>query len=292
MRQRFALIGPGRVGQAVARLLVEAGYRPAAIVSRDLQRARQAARFAGRPEAATTDLRQATGSKLILIAVPDDHLRPVAERLHRLPLKPGTLLVHFSGYHPAAVLLPDPPGTLRALAIHPLQTFADAVMGVQNLPGSPCSVEGDAKALPQGEKLVRALGAHPFRLAGEQKTLYHAAACVLSNYLVANTHAACDMFAACGFSPDEAFQLLKPLLTGTLRSLTTLGPEASLTGPIARGDIKTVQAHLDALHPLPDDLQQHYRILGRRAVQIARNRGSIDPKTARRLLRLLDGEGT
>ncbi|TYO96389.1 putative short-subunit dehydrogenase-like oxidoreductase (DUF2520 family) [Geothermobacter ehrlichii] len=288
MRQRFALIGPGRVGQTVARLLVEAGYRPAAIVSRDPERARQAARFAGRLKAAATDLKKVTDAKLILVTVPDDHLRQVAEKLHRLPLKPGTLLVHFSGYHPAAILLPDDPGELRALAIHPLQTFADAVMGVQNLPGSPCSVEGSEDALPQGEKLVRDLGGRPFRLRSEQKTLYHAAACVLSNYLVANTHAACDMLAACGFSRDEAFDLLKPLLTGTLRSLTTLGPDLALTGPIARGDVRTVTAHLDAMRPLPDELQQIYRVLGRKAVQIARQRGSISKKTATQLLKLLD----
>ncbi|PNU19862.1 DUF2520 domain-containing protein [Geothermobacter hydrogeniphilus] len=287
MKESFALIGPGRVGQAVARLLVEAGYPLLALVSRDETRARQAARFAGCPQAASTDLQRATAARLIMLAVPDDQLRPLAARLHRLGLQPGTLLIHFSGFHPADILLTDAEQQLQALAIHPLQTFADAVMGTHNLPGSPCSVEGSPKALSRGEELVEALGGIPFRLRGEQKVLYHAAACVLSNNLVANTRAACEIFAACGFEREQAFELLKPLLSGTLRSLTTLGPDLALTGPLSRGDIQTVTAHLDALAELPDDLQQIYRVLGRKAVQIGLERGSLDEKTAGTLSRLL-----
>ncbi len=288
MRRRFALIGPGRLGQAVARLLVEAGLTPVAIVSRDPERARQAARFADRPDAATTDMERVTDAKLILLTVPDDALVPVARKLHQLPLRSGTVLVHFSGYHPAEILGRDPERGIEVLALHPLQTFADSVMGVKNLPGSPISVQGSDAVLSLGIRLARALKGKPFRLEGEKKPLYHAAASVLCNHLIANTRAACEIMAACGIERDKAFELLKPLLTGTVRNLSALGPEQALTGPISRGDMQTVTAHLEAMRELPADLQRIYCTLAQKAVDIALERGSIDAQCADELRRLLD----
>lgn len=290
MKKSFALTGPGRVGQAVARLLVDAGYDLLALVSRDAERARQAADFVGTPQAATTDMEKAAAADIVLLAVPDDSIATVAEELSRYDLKPGTLLVHFSGFHRADILQPKPGQDVLALALHPLQTFATAEVGVQNLPGSPCSIEGTPQAVEEGERLVRALGGVSFRIGSEQKTLYHAAACVLSNNLVANARAACEIFAACGFDRQQAFELLKPLLAGTCHNLEELGPDRALTGPISRGDVHTVQAHLEALAPLPADLQQIYRVLGRKAAQIGLERGSLDGKAAEEILQLLKAD--
>jgi len=283
----FALVGPGRVGQAVSRLLVEAGWELQALVGRDLQRSRQAARFVGCPETAYTELQRAATSPVILLATPDDSLAEVARQLRACGPAPGTLLVHFSGFHRARVLLQEGDDTLRALAIHPLQTFASPSAGVANLPGSPCSLEGDEGAMAVGEDLVRALGATPFRIRGEQKALYHAAACVLSNHLVANTRVACEILAACGVPASQTFELLMPLFEGTCRNLLDLGPEQALTGPVSRGDIETVRAHLEALESLPSGLQEAYRTLARQAARIGRERGTLSPDKARELDRLL-----
>ncbi len=290
MKKSFALIGPGRVGQAVARLLIDAGYDMVALVSRDAERARKAADFVGCPNAATTDTEKAAEADIVLLAVADDFIATVAAELTRYDLKPGTLLVHFSGFHRADVLLPELEQDLLAVALHPLQTFANAEVGVRNLPGSPCSVEGTPQSIEEGKQLVHAVGGVPFRIGSEQKTLYHAAACVLSNNLVANARAACEIFAACGFDRQQAFELLKPLLAGTCNNLESLGPDRALTGPISRGDVHTVRAHLEALAPLPADLQQIYRVLGRKAAQIGHERGSLDGETVEEMLQLLKAD--
>ncbi|PLX86329.1 MAG: DUF2520 domain-containing protein [Desulfuromonas sp.] len=288
MSRRVVLIGPGRLGQAVGKLLVDAGYELRALVSRDPGRAVAAARFAGCRKAATTDLSKAREGDLVLLALPDDHLEEMAAALRREGhLHPDAILVHFSGIHPAAILLQGDKPPRQALSIHPLQSFADSVMGVRNLPGSPFAVEGAEELLPLAEKLVEDLGGTPFRIAGDQKALYHAAACVASNYLVTLTAAAGQILAACGFGQDEAVRLLSPLLRGTGKNLAALGPEAALTGPIARGDVQTVTRHGQAIAALPPDLREIYSVMGRKTVELAKRKGTLDEATGKEILEIL-----
>jgi len=289
MSRPLVLIGPGRLGMTVARLLAEAGHEIRAIIGRDGSRAAAAARFVGCPGIGTTDLARVREGELVLIALPDDQIGEMAARLRRQGhLAAGTVLVHFSGIHPAAILLGEEGPLLHALAIHPLQSFADAVMGVRELPGSPCSVEGEEELLPLAEGLVTDLGGTPFRLAAEHKALYHAAACVASNYMVTLIDTASEIMAACGFGRDDAFRLLRPLLRGTGNNLSVLGPEQALTGPIARGDQRTVRKHLQALAELPPDIREIYRVLGQRTVALAKRRGTLDQEAEEKILKILE----
>lgn len=291
MSRRIALVGPGRIGQAVTRLLHEAGHRIVAVLSRDQQRAVAAARFIGERQAATTDPAALADADLVLLALPDDQLGAMAARLRAEErLRPGTVLIHFSGLHPAAILLGEEGPPLGALAIHPLQTFADAVVGVRNLPGTPCAIEGAADLLPLAEELVTDLGGRPFPVASAHKALYHAAACVASNYLVTLTNAACELLGDCGYDREAAFRLLSPLLRGTLDNLVTLGPVAALTGPISRGDIRTVAKHLQALANQDPGLQDLYRVMGQGTIKVAGEKGTLDEVGAEKLRKLLDAD--
>lgn len=289
MSRPIVLIGPGRLGMTVARLLAETGHEIRAIIGRDGTRAAAAARFVGCPGIGTTDLARVREGELVLIALPDDQIGEMAARLRRQGhLAAGTILVHFSGIHPAAILLGEEGPLLHALAIHPLQSFADAVMGVRQLPGSPCSVEGAEELLPLAEGLVTDLGGIPFRITAEHKALYHAAACVASNYLVTLVDTASEIMAGCGFGRDEAFRLLIPLLRGTGNNLSAFGPALALTGPIARGDQRTVRKHLQALAELPSDIREIYRVLGRRTVALAKRRGTLDQEGEEKILKILE----
>lgn len=289
MKKKVVLIGPGRLGQAVARLLSEAGYDLRAIISRDEARARAAARFANCRDAATTDLARAREGELVFIALPDDHLGAMAATLRREGhLAPGATLIHFSGLHPASILLGEEGPIVDALSIHPLQTFADSVVAVRFLAGSPFSVEGTTAKLPLAERIVEDLGGRPFRIAADKKPLYHAAACMASNYLVALTTAAGQVMTACGFSEPEALQLLIPLVQGTAKNLSLMGPEHALTGPISRGDLRTVHKHLRAMADLPADLQEIYRVLGKKTVEVAWRRETLSRETGEKILQALE----
>lgn len=289
MKPVVAVVGPGRVGQTVARLLHQAGYHLQAILSRDSGRAAVAASFAGCPEAATTDPARLRQAAVVLLALPDDHLAETARTLReQAALAEEAVLVHFSGIHPAAILLQDNQAPAGALALHPLQTFANPEAGLAALPGSPWSVEGNAADLELGERLVRDLGGKPFRLQAMQKPLYHAAASVVSNQLAALVKSAAQIMTGCGFSERESLALLGPLFRTSADNILALGPEQALTGPIARGDVRTVARHLQALADQPSELIEIYRVLGCKTVEVALAKGSLGESAAREILRLLD----
>ena len=227
---------------------------------------------------------------MILIALPDDHIGPMAARLRQqVALRRDTVLVHFSGIHRAAIMLGPERDDLLALSLHPLQSFPDAVIGVRALPGSPFAIEGDAGAIPLGESLVQDMGGLPFPIESEQKPLYHAAACMASNFMVTLMAVARDTMTACGFSEQNAFRLLASLFKSTSKNLATLGPEHALTGPISRGDVRTVEKHLKALALMPDAVRI-YRVMGCKTVELARRKGTIDRDTARELLAVLKND--
>jgi predicted short-subunit dehydrogenase-like oxidoreductase (DUF2520 family) len=150
-------------------------------------------------------------------------------------------------------------------------------------------VEGDESLLPLAEELVLDMGGTPFRISTRSKPLYHAAASVASNYMVTVIVVARQIMSACGFTEEEAFHLLTPLLRGTGKNLGALGPEQALTGPIARGDVKTIASHLQALTDLDPDIQEIYRVLGRKTVEVARKKGTLDREKAEEILRILRG---
>jgi len=285
---RIALVGPGRLGQAVCRLLADAGHEFVAVVSRDLARARAAARFIGNPQAATTDLTKVKDAEMVFLALPDDAIAPMATRLRQEGLvRPGTILVHFSGIHDSSILLGEEGTPVLGLAIHPMQSFADAVIGMRNLPGSLFAIEGDASLIPLAKELVDDVGGQPFILTREQKPLYHAAACTASNFLVTLVATAGEMLSYCGIDAKDAGRLFAPLLNGTVKNLSTLGPQSALTGPIVRGDILTVEKHLAALEGLPEEVRRLYCLMGEKTVDLAEDSGRLSAEKAAVLRRLL-----
>lgn len=292
MTTPFALIGPGRVGCAVSKRLLLADFPLQAVVGTSLAAARDACEFIGCDiVTATTDIGMAAPAPLILVAVPDDAIASVAHQLQSQHcLDPATVLLHFSGVHPADIMrYPDSPAALGCL--HPLLPFADRQMATEELPCAAFSLEGDLPARERAAAIVQLFEAKAFTINAGHKHLYHAAACIASNYLVTLIDQASRMLAVCGINPEETIELLSPLLTATLQNFQTQGPHQGLTGPIVRGDIGTIKLHLEALQqaspsigggPLP-----LYCALGQRTVILAKASGRLDAIKATEISALL-----
>ena len=124
-------------------------------------------------------------------------------------------------------------------------------------------------------------------VAPENRALYHAALCVMSNYLVALADLGSGLLAHSGMDRAEALAAAEPLIRGTVENIGSVGVPDALTGPIARGDIATVARHLQALDAIDKKTGDTYRALGVYTVDIARRKGRLQARDARKLIRLL-----
>jgi predicted short-subunit dehydrogenase-like oxidoreductase (DUF2520 family) len=263
----FALVGPGRAGLAVAHALQTAGRRAIAVAGRapDAPSTRRAA------VALAADARTVTAvgrdADLLVLATPDAAIgETAATAVHSLAA--GALVVHLCGsrgvdaFAAASELRPD----VRFGALHPLVTIATP--DPRQLRGGWCAVAGD----PDVYDLAADLGLQPFAVADARRATYHAAAAVAANHLVALLGQVERLAVAAGV-PPEAFV---PLARGALDNVASLGARAALTGPVARGDAGTIDAHLAAL-----DGHEHrtYRALAAEALALS---GRDDPELTAR----------
>lgn len=213
---------------------------------------------------------------IVLVAVPDDAIADVAQRLRDADLG-RTVVLHCSGLRDRTALSALE-GQAKGLgSFHPLQTLAGDSEAASRLSASFVALEGDAEAVAAGRRLATTLGMRPIEIEAAKKPLYHAAAVILSNYTVALAGVAERLAREAGVPEDAAGRIYLPLLEGTLRNLELVGTGPALTGPIVRGDAGTVRAHLDALDPATREL---YRTLGKEALALARASGLPEEKAA------------
>lgn len=256
----MAIAGAGRAGTALGRLLSERGMPVPAVWSRNEAKARSAAAFISPLTRAASLEELPRHAALVLIAVPDDAVRSVAQQLAK-NCEGLEIAMHTSGVLDGRVLAPLAEKGAACGSIHPLQTVPSPERGVELLPGSLFAVEGADAAVALAERMVRLLHGRILRLRPESKPLYHAAATLSGNGVMALVWAAEQMLARCGISGAEARSLVQPLMEASLRNAFSLGPAAALTGPVARGDRGTVAKHWAALADCAVELRGLYRAI-------------------------------
>lgn len=199
-----------------------------------------------------------------------------------------SVALHLSGSLSGAELEP-----LRALgfacgSFHPLQSFADPERALRPIAGITFGIEGDAPARDCMQALAASANANVMEVQATDKVLYHAAAALAANGVVALAHLASGGLELSSSSSDQPWRALEPLLRGTLDNLALLGPGQALTGPIARGDAAAVAAHLQALATRAPQLVPAYLALARAAVDLAERQGRLTAPHARALRALLE----
>ncbi len=264
------------MAQALGRLLYAHGEPVAFVASRCVEHARTAAAFIGPGVEAVGYSELAQHAHRILIAVPDSALEAVAATLH---IESGIVL-HTSGAQgPEALQVLTQRGVFCG-ALHPLQTISYPESGAAALLGAAFAISGDAPALAWAEQIVRAANGRILRIPAERRPLYHAAAVMASNYITALISAAQTLLVAADVDPDEALQALGPLARTSLDNALRQGPTAALTGPIERGDVSTIAAHLMALEDIPGPIPSLYRAAGRQTLELARRKGLCAERAA------------
>jgi predicted short-subunit dehydrogenase-like oxidoreductase (DUF2520 family) len=186
------------------------------------------------------------------------------------------------------LLVPLAGGGAVVASAHPLHSFSAPLRSLDSFAGTVCAIEGDDAAVTTLLTLFTKIGATTAVIRAEAKPLYHAAAAMASNYLVALLDSSGALLHSAGIAPALATAMLKPLVRQTADNVFARDCEHALTGPIARGDWTTVAEHLRAIDQHLPVLLPLYRVLGTVTLAIAERRGDMKASTRDHLRQLLN----
>jgi len=268
MKSGISIIGAGRIGRALGRRLRENGWKIHAVVTRSQTTARRALRSIGGGNASVGLGRETLSASVLLIAVPDSAIEDIVNQLAAFgPAElRGKIALHTSGARSSEVMSALRSDGVSIGSIHPLQSFSG--IGIPSLDGRIFAVEGDPAAVRVARGIARALGGHIVQLEASEKPLYHAAAVMCAGQLLALEESAIQLFVSLGMKRQEAMKALLPLTRQVLENLERLGPRASWTGPLARGDYRVIGLHENALRSAPPEYLDAYRAMNRLAARV------------------------
>ena len=276
MNKKIGIIGSGVVGTALGVVLSAKGYEITGVHDIKSESTRQLVERIGCR--AYLDPQDVARSANILFITPSDSaIQKVTDELaDRQAFHPGQVIVHMSGAQSSEILDRAKECGAQVLSVHPLQSFANLEGAIENLPGSVFSIEGDRDAYDAAVCIVETLQGEYFFIDRKAKPLYHAGACVVSNYLVTLIDFGVKLLESTGIPRSAGVKALLPLIQGTVNNIEDIGIPRALTGPIARGDLSTIVKHLDCLEEMAPELMKLYSWLGFYTTQIAMEKGTID----------------
>jgi len=294
-RPALGIIGTGRAGGSLAVLLAHCGWSPCSLWSRSPQRRRTVARRILRstgmqPACRARPALVVREAQIILLAVPDDALSGMAQELAgACPDLSGRVVLHLSGVAGMAPLNPLREKGASTGSLHPLAVLGRRSPSGDLLHGAGFAIDGQPQARHIARRLARALGGRPFSIDADKRPLYHLAASLVANDVLAIFHLAQETLRQAGLEEKEAHQVLVHLLNGTATNLAQTSTAEALTGPVSRGDAGTLARHLDAA---PDaSTAATHRLLSLVLVDLLRSSQRMNAPTARRLRRVLDPGG-
>ncbi len=269
---RLAFIGAGRLGTALARACAARGEAVVAVASRSQAAAEQlAAQLTVKLPAcrALSPAQAVQAADWVFLTVSDDAIASLAESL---PWRPGQLALHCSGATELSALAAAARAGAQTAGFHPLQIFSDPEQAEYLLAGSTVAIElgaADAALQQRLHGLAQVLGMQPLQLPPGSRAAYHAAANFSASFLLSLLEEAAQLWAQVGLPESAALPALLPLARGTLAAAQARGLAGALSGPIARGDLGVVAAHLQALDALGGSHGTFYRELAQRQLHLA-----------------------
>ncbi|MCK4534848.1 MAG: DUF2520 domain-containing protein, partial [Syntrophobacterales bacterium] len=288
-KNTIAIIGLGKVGAAVGYLLRLSGYEISAVADQSAGALKKGVSYTG-GKACSNSIQASLLADSIFITTNDDFIESVCNEISEGGgAGPGKRVVHMSGAGGLDLLESARRSGAQVASIHPLQSFVDVKGVIENIPGSTFSITAEGEMKDWAIRIVRDLGGMPFFVSEDNKPLYHAAACMASNYLVTLMNMVEGIYQQLGMDADEATRSFWPLVRGTMKNMEDRGIEKSLTGPIARGDSGTIRRHLKILKSKMPELLDVYCEMGLFAVDIGLKNNTLSKDRAEEIKSLLKG---
>jgi predicted short-subunit dehydrogenase-like oxidoreductase (DUF2520 family) len=283
--RNVAIVGAGKVGTVLGRLLVDGGVKITCVVSRTRASAQAAGRFLRCRNVSNLLNAIPASTDLVYITTPHAAVGTVADGLSRLDhLKFQRLAVcHASGMLTAEVLGPVRRRGATVFSFHPLQTFPRDLRAKDLIASARAiyyAVDGDLKALKRAKGLARRLGGKVIEIEPAKRAFYHASCVVASNHVTTLLSILERMFGKYGPAKQEYFKVFRPIVMATLANVEAAGPARSLSGPVERGGVETVAEHLSAVRQFAPELLPYFGTLTLETVNLALAKGSIGEERA------------
>jgi predicted short-subunit dehydrogenase-like oxidoreductase (DUF2520 family) len=276
-QNHIVIIGAGRVGQTLGRLLSDRGYVIDSVSCRTLPRALAAKRFV-RARRATREMTKDlfANAGIVFITTPDAQIAPTARVLSDLGIEwKRRIIFHTSGALSSKVLTSLSRKGARVASLHPLQTFPSPLEGIKRAKGIFYTFEGASETLGVARRLVRALGGRLVKIEAKDKLLYHCAGTFACGGLLSPLSVAYELYGKIGIPDKTARAMLRPIVNATLEVGQNSDLRKTITGPISRGDVAIMAGHLKALSKVAPRFRTLYKALSLRLLTLLGN--SIPP---------------
>ena len=267
-----SIIGPGRVGGALALSLPKEKYSVDLLIGRSTNIFGESD-LRHLPAVKRIENVSQIPSDIVFITTGDGAIENAAHEIAG-KITGECVVFHTSGALTSASLAELSTTGAKIGSIHPLVSISLPELGPSRFPGAYFCIEGDTEAVAVAETIVSDLGGISFTIATSFKTLYHAAAVMACGHLVALFDSAVEVLSKCGLSPDDSKKILLPLVVSTVENLGQQSTSSALTGTFGRADIDTFSRHLTTLNEnVSDDLLEIYLLLGERSLELASAEG-------------------
>ena len=256
----ISIIGGGKLGTNLGFALVKKGFSIKGVSCRSLSSAEESVNFIGQGVPIASNVECASLGNLIFICVPDREIEKLGNELSSGGLNwKGKYVFHCSGLLTSDALSSLKEKNAYVASFHPIQSFSQKKPVENKFKGIYFGLEGDEEALNLAKKIVEKLEAKYLRISKENKALYHTACTIASNFFVVLLDIATELLKETDISKELAFNSLFPLVKGTMENIEKFGIKEALTGPLIRGDLETIHAHIKALEDKPEELKIYHQ---------------------------------
>lgn len=284
---KIAFVGGGTVGRTLAHALHSQGYPVIAAASRTFTSAQAVAAEAPGCIAYGDIGEAASAADFVFITTTDDAIEEVSSKIAWRTFQG---VAHCSGAASLDVLKGAQDQGAAIGAFHPLQTFSAVDEALKRVPGSTFAIEGDDEMCTYLRGLALALGGNPIVLRPEDKPLYHASVVMMGGLLTATAGAVAGMWRHFGIGRDEAIRALAPIVIGSGGALQSAGVPGGLAGPYVRGDVGTVNKHLDALRTSAPELLPVYCSMALAGLDLVLEKGNVPAEIGSEIREMLEDE--
>ncbi|EKQ57266.1 MAG: hypothetical protein A370_01083 [Clostridium sp. Maddingley MBC34-26] len=260
---KVGFIGPGKVGVSLGRYFTHKGIKLSGFYGKNEENTKQAAEIT-KSKFYDNIQNIINESNILFITTPDDIISIIDNELSKFDLN-NKSICHTSGSLKSNVLCNAKHSGALIYSIHPIFAFSSKDTNLKELESIYFSIEGDIFENCVLLELMKRLENKYFTRRAEDSSIYHLANVFVSNLTLSLLDMGVTYFKKLGLNEEEALNALKPLIIGNIDSIYTKGFVNSLTGPISRGDISTVEKHLCALEEKDKDL---YKILSLNLIKL------------------------